>query len=147
MPRVVLDMASLAHLDNGRIGDTFRSCVEQMVKDIELRPNEPKDRSVTMTVKFTPLREGDGSLLGVNTKCEFKTKTPSRASRDYPMGMTPEGNVYYEDLHPQHLGKGLFDDQDNQSTEQTDQVPGPTAADEAGAANDNDEADEKTDSE
>lgn len=113
MPQLKLNLQNLKDLDYGTINAAFEHHLTAAVNDCYQRPEDGKERKVTMTFNLTPeLRSGtcDSVLLEV----DFTTKVPVMKTKAFRMTPTinrgkADGLLFHPDLPEDPEGRSIQD--------------------------------------
>jgi len=99
MSRINLTLQSLKELDFGKISAEYQKLLEFIVKDCWERPNDGKARKVVLQFEAEPITDGI-DCQGVTARFKMKASTPDRQSRDYQLGVTKAGHLYFQEDSP-----------------------------------------------
>lgn len=80
-----LNVDSLKKIDGGRIDAALQQEIKHVILDMQDRPGDDRDRSVTLKLVFKPIVSDSGDLDSVNVKMDIGSKMPSRKSRVFDM--------------------------------------------------------------
>lgn len=108
MPRRVLTLDSLKHLDGGRVAVMFKQAIARAVEDCEDRPNLKKPRKVQLVTSLAPFVDEDGSI-SVDITFDVKEAAPARASKQYSMKPC-QGELEFNELSPENANQGTFEE-------------------------------------
>ena len=105
-----LTLATIASMDDGRLGEAIDQKIAQVYADLKDRPNLNKDRAVSIKVIFRPVPDDDGQgLVEVFTQFEIKASMPTSTSRRYHCKADRNGMMFNE-LSPDEANQLTIDD-------------------------------------
>ena len=99
MARIELTLASLKELDFGKVQAEWQNLLEFAVRDCWERPHDDKTRKVLLQFEVEPISDGH-DCTGVNSRFKLKASVPDRQSRDYQLGITKQGHLYFQEDSP-----------------------------------------------
>lgn len=113
MPQMRLTLESLKELDTGTINAAFEHHLRAAVNDCYQRPEDNKERKVTMTFNLTPDFR-NGGCESVIVDVDFVTKVPLMKTKAFRMTPTinrgqADGLLFHPDLPDQPDGRSIQD--------------------------------------
>lgn len=85
-------------LDGGRVAEAFAAEMRRVVSDMEDRPGDNKERTVNLSVRFSPVVDDQGNLDEVRGKFFVTSSVPKRRSKVYSFGVRNGGKMVFNDL-------------------------------------------------
>lgn len=103
----------LENLDGGRVAQAFQADLRHCINDMEDRPGDDKDRTVTLVLKLTPVIDDEGHLDEVKGKFQTASKVPNRRSKAYSFKsrkMNGQPQLVFNDLSDDNVKQKTIDD-------------------------------------
>jgi len=98
-------------IDKGRVERGLQLALDMVRMDLIDRPNLGKARTITLKLEIKPSQLAeDGTLDTVKTRFEIDHKMPKRATREYDMAVSADGQMSYNDLSPGNARQRTLDD-------------------------------------
>ncbi len=119
MKRCKLSLASLAELDLGKVDGAFKAQLRHVMADLVDRPEEKKERTVTLKMSVVPEEVSRGVLDSVRVSFQLGSKVPGLQSKNYSMLASAKGLSFNADSL--NDAKQLtFEGPDGSGTEETE---------------------------
>lgn len=80
-----LRLGTIAKLDQGVIAAAFDAELASALNDCEDRPHTEKARTITLTIKLTPVPDSSGGMKATEVDFDIKSTRPKQESRTYQM--------------------------------------------------------------
>lgn len=80
-----LRLGTIAKLDQGVIAAAFDAELASALNDCEDRPHTEKPRTITLTIKLTPVPDSSGGMKATEVDFDIKSTRPKQESRTYQM--------------------------------------------------------------
>jgi hypothetical protein len=87
-----LTLEVLGSVDGDKVNQIFNTLLKRASDDCYDRPNEPKDRAVTMTVYLRPVCDEAGELIEIKQRTTFKPNSPDYKTRENSTAISKRSN-------------------------------------------------------
>lgn len=113
-----LSLESLKNLDDGRIKAALDQELRHVITDCGDRPGDKRARTVTLQIELKPITDEINELERVDVTMQVTSKTPTRKSKTYDMGLRKSATgpmLVYNELSLDNVDQETFPfDQDTQ---------------------------------
>jgi len=109
-----LTLSTIAEMDGGRIGEAIKQSLHAIAQDMDDRPGDIRPRKITLDISAIPVIGEDGFIEGAKLQMQVNTKTPTRKSKVYDVGVRKGGMIVFQDMAlDNHMQDPLpFEDKD-----------------------------------
>ena len=100
MPKMQLNLETLADFDYGKAAEAFRQALASVVRDCMDRPGEKKARTVTLTASIVPVVLQDGDVVDAEVDFSISNKIPKWQTAARPLAVDRQGRLFFNDMAP-----------------------------------------------
>lgn len=103
-------LATLSHIDQGRINTAFEQELRRCEADCKDRPGNKKPRTVALVATMSPVANDEGDAMeSCDVQFHVASKVPKRLSKIYNMKATAQGLLFNE-LSPDEVRQRTIDE-------------------------------------
>ena len=110
--RKELTLENLKDLDFGKAAKIWEQKLSGIITDCFERPNESGPRELSLVAKIKPETDQAGDCSDVKVEFHVKTRLPSEHTKQYSMGVTKHGHVFFAEDSSDNPDQLSFDDVD-----------------------------------
>lgn len=92
-----LGLTTLKDLDLGKVETAFRLELQRVIEDLQARPEDKKERALTLKVSVLPEEIDRGQLETVKVVFQVAVRLPAPRSRDYSMLVSTDALTFNAD--------------------------------------------------
>jgi len=108
--RQKLTLGTLKDLDFGKAESAFQAELDKVVADVQDRPNDPTNRSVTLTVLVKPEQVEHGTAETCQVQLQIRSKVPHRQTREYSMKTSTAAELVFNSEAPENANQMTLDE-------------------------------------